>query len=151
MPLADAPLALLAAALRDPQVVLRYQAKMVTVPGSDCLWWRGAVSGRGHGRFYLGRVPVAADDGTGEEDEDREVCVIAHRFGYALVHGAAALNTVSVLGPRLRQPAVPADRSGARQGLLSRAEPPRLPGATVLGGQPVGGCPGSPGKVAGVT
>jgi len=50
MPLADAPLALLAAALRHPQVVLRYQAKMVTVPGSDCLWWRGAVSGRGHGR-----------------------------------------------------------------------------------------------------
>jgi len=28
MPLADAPLALLAAPLRDPQVVLRYQAKM---------------------------------------------------------------------------------------------------------------------------
>ncbi len=32
MPLAEEPLALLAAALRDPQVVLRYQAKMVTVP-----------------------------------------------------------------------------------------------------------------------
>jgi len=51
MPLAEEPLALLTAALRDPQVVLRCQAKMVTVPGSDCLWWRGAVSGRGHGRF----------------------------------------------------------------------------------------------------
>ncbi len=66
MPLADAPLALLAAALRDPQVVLRYQAKMVTVPGSDCLWWRGAVSGRGHGRFYLqdlqrGSLPIRYD------------------------------------------------------------------------------------------
>lgn len=35
MPLAEEPLALLAAALREPQVVLRYQAKMVTVPGSD--------------------------------------------------------------------------------------------------------------------
>ncbi len=89
MPLAEEPLALIAAALRDPQVVLRYQAKMVTVPGSDCLWWRGAVSGRGHGRFYLGRVPDASDDvsGAGGEREDREVCVIAHRFGYALVRG----------------------------------------------------------------
>jgi len=45
MPLAKEPLALLAAALRNPQVVLRYQAKMVTAPGSDCLWWRDAVSG----------------------------------------------------------------------------------------------------------
>jgi len=69
----------LAAALRDPQVVLRYQAKMVTVPGSDCLWWRGAVSGRGHGRFYLGRVPDASDDLSlaGGGRADREVCVIA--------------------------------------------------------------------------
>ncbi len=37
MPLAEEALALLVAALRDPQVVLRYQAKMVKVPGSDCL------------------------------------------------------------------------------------------------------------------
>jgi len=51
MPLAEAPMAVLATALRDPKVVLRYQTKIVTVPGSDCLWWRGAVSGRGHGRF----------------------------------------------------------------------------------------------------
>ncbi len=46
MPLAEAPMAVLAAALRDPHVVIRYQAKIVTVPGSDCLWWQGAVSGR---------------------------------------------------------------------------------------------------------
>jgi len=50
MPLAEAPMAVLATALRDPNVVIRYQAKIVTVPGSDCLWWQGAVSGRGHGR-----------------------------------------------------------------------------------------------------
>jgi len=116
MPLADAPLALLAAALRDPQAVLRYQAKMVTVPGSDCLWWRGAVSGRGHGRFYLGRVPVASGDGAGEEGEDREVCVIAHRFGYALVHGAAALNAVPVLGHACDNPLV------RREALVDRVE-----------------------------
>lgn len=86
VPLGGGPLALLAAALRDPQVVLHYQTKLVTVPGSDCLWWRGAVSGRGLGRFYLGRVPTASDDfsGTGGGDEGPEVCVIAHRFGYTL-------------------------------------------------------------------
>ncbi len=35
MPLAEAPMAVLATALRDPNVVIRYQAKIVTVPGSD--------------------------------------------------------------------------------------------------------------------
>ena len=30
--------------------------------------------------------------------EDREVCVIAHRFGYALVRGAEASNAIPVLG-----------------------------------------------------
>ena len=92
MPLAEAPMAVLATALRDPNVVIRYQAKIVTVPGSDCLWWRGAVSGRGHGRFYV--ATVAADSGDG----DRDLCVIAHRFGYALIYGAAALNAAPVLG-----------------------------------------------------
>lgn len=41
MPLAEAPMAVLATALRDPNVVIRYQTKIVTVPGSDCLWWQG--------------------------------------------------------------------------------------------------------------
>jgi len=116
MPLAEEPLAL-AAALRDPQVVLRYQAKMVTVPGSDCLWWRGAVSGRGHGRFYVGRVAAAFDvSGTAGGREDREVCVIAHRFGYALVHGAGALNAAPVLGHGCDNPLV------RREALADRVE-----------------------------
>ena len=92
MPLAEAPMAVLATALRDPNVVIRYQAKIVAVPGSDCLWWQGAVSGRGHGRFYV--ATVVADLGGG----DRDLCVIAHRFGYALIYGSAALNAVPVLG-----------------------------------------------------
>ncbi len=105
MPLAEAPMAVLATALRDPNVVIRYQAKIVTVPGSDCLWWQGVVSGRGH----VGGVE----------------------------RGPGA-------GPRLRQSLVSADRPWPRQAVLARAEPPRLPGAAVLGGQPVGGCPAYP-------
>ena len=50
MPLGDQARTLLTSALREPLVVTRYRVKMVQVPGSDCLWWRGAVSGRGHGR-----------------------------------------------------------------------------------------------------
>jgi len=50
MPLADQALAVLGSALRDPNLVLRYQVKIDAVPGSECLWWSGAISGRGHGR-----------------------------------------------------------------------------------------------------
>jgi hypothetical protein len=83
-------------ALRDPSVVARYRAKVLEVPGSDCLWWHGAVSGRGHGRFYVATVPDG-HDARGESGV-RNLCVIAHRFGYALVYGASALNSVPVLG-----------------------------------------------------
>ena len=67
MPLVDEALAVLGPAPRDPNVVLRYQAKIVTVPGSECLWWNGAVLGRGHGRFYVGNVADtgASADGLG--------------------------------------------------------------------------------------
>ncbi len=50
MPQADEALAVLGPALKDPNVV-RYQVKIDTVPGSECPWWSGAVSGGGHGRF----------------------------------------------------------------------------------------------------
>ncbi len=42
--------------------------------------------------------------GTRDGREEPEVCVIAHRFGYALVHRAAALNTVPVLGQNCDNP-----------------------------------------------
>src|SRR3954470_13523726 len=103
----------LEASLGDPGVVARYRATVLEVPGSDCLWWSAAVSGRGHGRFCVGTVTTA----TTEPDDDpadgadggevRDLCVIAHRFGYALVYGAAALNSVQVLGHGMRQPHVP--------------------------------------------
>lgn len=85
----DGPgLALLHAALADPGAMARRRAKIVRVPGSDCWWWTGAVSGRGHGRFWFapGRV------------------IIAHRFGFAQVHGVAALSDVQVLGHRCDNP-----------------------------------------------
>lgn len=63
MPLADQPMRVLEAALRDPAVVARYRAKVLEVPGSDCRWWQGAVSGRGHGRFYVGTVTSGSSGG----------------------------------------------------------------------------------------
>ena len=39
-----------AAAVVDARVVERFQQKVVIVPGSECLWWVGGISGRGHGR-----------------------------------------------------------------------------------------------------
>ena len=97
MPLGDEPMRVLEAALRDPAVVARYRSKVLEVPGSNCLWWQGAVSGRGHGRFYVGTLPTGHRE-SGKGDGSRDLCVIAHRFGYALVYGGAALNSVPVLG-----------------------------------------------------
>lgn len=62
--------------LGDPAVLGRFQAKLVEVPGSTCLWWTGAVSGRsGHGRFWLGEGRV----------------MIAHRFSYAVATESGTL------------------------------------------------------------
>jgi hypothetical protein len=98
----------LAAALADPARLTLYRSKIVTVPGNDCLWWTGAVSGRsdrtdggGHGRFWFapGRV------------------IIAHRFAYAVMHGIEALRGDAAAGAPLRQPAVPGDGTRARRAL----------------------------------
>jgi hypothetical protein len=75
-------------ALQDAETVQRYRSKVVTVPGSSCSWWSGAVSGRGHGRFWLAAV------------QGRDMVVIAHRFGYGLEHGPEALLSTRVLGHR---------------------------------------------------
>jgi negative regulator of sigma E activity len=59
----------------------------VRVPAARCsVLWRGAVSGRGHGRFWLGQVA------------GRDVVVITHRFAFALEHGVDALEQVPLLG-----------------------------------------------------
>ncbi len=75
-------------AVVDPQVVSRYMSKIVTVPGESCRFWSGALSGRGHGRFWFGSGRV----------------IIAHRFGFALAHGVDALEQARVLGHRCDNP-----------------------------------------------
>lgn len=84
----DEGLACLAAARADPRVVDRWRAKLVTVEGSGCVWWTGAISGRGHGRFWYapGRV------------------VIAHRFAFAVTHDVASLADAELLGHRCDNP-----------------------------------------------
>ena len=78
--------------LGDERVVARYRAKVVLVPGSSCLWWVGAISARGHGRFWLGA------------DAGRDVAVIAHRFGFGLAFGADAVAAAPVLSHRCDNP-----------------------------------------------
>lgn len=71
----------MARAVAHPATIARYRAKIRSVPGSDCAWWAGAISGAGHGRFWLGKGRV----------------VIAHRFGFALASGVAALMEAGLL------------------------------------------------------
>lgn len=80
--------AALAVALGEPAVVGRYAPKVVRAPGSECWWWTGAASGRGHGRIWLGSGRVA----------------IAHRLAIATVHGVDALIRAEVLGHRCNNP-----------------------------------------------
>ena len=83
----------LRAAVSDPVTIVRYHAKLRSVPGSECEFFIGALSGRGHGRFWLDVV-----NGHG-------VVVIAHRFAWALEHGVDSLLTTPVLGHRCDNPA----------------------------------------------
>ena len=102
----------LGAAIIDPAVVARYRSKIITVPGSECRWWTGALSGRGHGRFWV----------TGRH------VIIAHRFAFALEHGVAALEDADVLGHRCDNPRTswsPPTREPTRMGHPPR--PSRVP------------------------
>ena len=90
--LSEASPALLHWAVADELTVKRYRAKIRSMPGSSCLWWTGAVSARGHGRFWLG------------ESDGREVVMIAHRFAWALKFGVEDLQGVPVLGHRCDNP-----------------------------------------------
>ncbi len=89
--LSDASLEL-HAAVADPANLSRYSMKTKRVPRSPSLWWTGAVSARGHGRFWLGEVG------------GRDVAMIAHRLGWAIKHGVAPLGESPVLGHRYDNP-----------------------------------------------
>ena len=87
--LAEAARDLLRAAVADEATAARFRARTVHVHGYGCpVLWSGAVSGRGHGRFWLGSVG------------GRDVVVIAHRFAFALANGVDALERVPLLGYR---------------------------------------------------
>lgn len=74
--------------LTDQATLARYRRKLLTIPGDDCLWWTGAISGRGHGRFWIAQNHV----------------IIAHRLAYALTAGPNAAATTPVLGHRCDNP-----------------------------------------------
>lgn len=65
----------LAREVADVAVRDRYLAKIHERRDGECWLWTGAISHRGHGRFWIA-------DGYG---------VIAHRYGYALHHGVELL------------------------------------------------------------
>ena len=77
----------LAAALNCQTVIDRYLAKVVAVPGSECRLWSAAISGHGHGRFWI----------CGNGRNQKSITVIAHRFGWGLIHGIDALLNAQVL------------------------------------------------------
>lgn len=65
-------------ALTNDDVVERYHAKILAPRTDGCWLWTGAITGKGHGRFWIGHGRV----------------IIAHRFGYALAHPGQPLPQV---------------------------------------------------------
>ena len=56
----------LTTAAQNPAILTRFRAKIHRSPDLDCWLWTGAISGRGHGRFWITNILV----------------VIAHRFSW---------------------------------------------------------------------
>ena len=74
----------------DPRVVARYLIRLLTVPGDECLWWSADVAVGGAGRLWVGSLEQHGGVG--------QLCVTAHRFGYALRYGIDALEVTLLLG-----------------------------------------------------
>jgi hypothetical protein len=72
-------------AVTDPTTVERFRGKVARVPGSACSWFTGALTGHGHGRFWLAT------------SEGRGVVVVAHRFAWAVAVGVDDLLSRPVL------------------------------------------------------
>ena len=72
----------------------RYWSHIKTGRADQCWLWTGAISGKGHGRFQIADQRLTRADGTTVR---RTYVVIAHRFGYAALHGVDALLDVPLL------------------------------------------------------
>lgn len=105
------------AATQREDVVARYTARVHHSPDVECWIWTGAISGKGHGRFWV-------SDG---------LVVIAHRFGYALAHpGITELPAVvrhSCDTPPCQNPAhwIAGDHATNRQEWSARRHTPGSP------------------------
>jgi len=88
-------------AVADPDVRARYWSHIKTGRGDECWLWTGAISGKGHGRFHIADERRPQPDGSVRR---RTFVVIAHRFGYAALHGVDALLDVPLLAHRCDNP-----------------------------------------------
>ncbi len=71
---------LLSSALVSSATLERYWAHVAAPSPGGCRLWTGAVSGGGHGRFWLGTL-----------SDGRSAVVLAHRFGFGLRVGFSQL------------------------------------------------------------
>ena len=58
----------LTTAATTPSILKRFRAKIHRSPDLDCWLWTGAISGKGHGRFWI----------------NDNLVVIAHRFAWLI-------------------------------------------------------------------
>jgi len=73
--------------LDDPAVIERWRNLIsATALDSGCRIWTGAISSKGHGRFWVG-----------QRIDGRDLVMIAHRFGYAVTYGLDALLAADVI------------------------------------------------------
>ena len=85
----DRTVAALRHALEEQTVINRYLSHISSQQTRHgCRLWTGAVSSRGHGRFWIGSYTINQPNGTSKQ---RDIVVIAHRYGWALTYGLASL------------------------------------------------------------
>ena len=77
---------MLKVALTDPTVAGRYRSHIAPPTAAGCRLWTGAISGRGHARFWIGELV-----------DGRDAVVLGHRFGYGLRFGYDALMRVTTV------------------------------------------------------
>lgn len=88
-------------AVADSELVDRYWSHVKVGRTDECWLWTGAISGKGHGRFQIADAHLPRTDGSTRR---RTYVVIAHRFGYAALHGVNALLRVPLLAHQCDNP-----------------------------------------------